>query len=165
MANLIHPSVKIGKYVSIDISSRGTNTLIGQNSVIDDFVKIKHVGGKGDIVIGEFVYINSGTVIYSGNGVKIGNHVLIGPNCNLVPVNHAYEDTKILIRLQGFMPAKGGLIIEDDVWLGANVTVLDGVIIRKGCVIGANSLVTGETDEYGIYMGTPAKKIKSRLLR
>lgn len=162
MANIIHPTVKVGPLTSIEVSSRGTNTIIGQNSVIDDFVKIKHVGGKGNVEIGEYVYINSGTVIYSGNGVKIGNNVLIGPSCNIVPANHKFNERNILIRLQGFQPSKRGILIEDDVWLGANVTILDGSIIRKGCVIAANSLINGETEEYGIYAGNPAVKIKSR---
>lgn len=162
MSNFIHPSVSIGKYTSIEVSVRGTNTTIGQHSVIDDFVKIKHVGGSGDIEIGEFVYINSGCVLYSGNGIKIGNSVLIGPNCSLVPSNHNFSDHNTLIRLQRFQPSKGGIIIENDVWLGANVIVLDGAIIRKGCVIAANSVVLGETEEYGIYVGSPAKKVKSR---
>jgi virginiamycin A acetyltransferase len=162
MANIFHHSVKVGSLTSIEVSSRGTNTVIGQNSVIDDFVKIKHVGGTGDIEIGEYVYLNSGTVIYSGNGVKIGNNVLIGPNCNIVPSNHKFNDKNVLIRLQGFQPSKGGILIEDDVWLGANVTVLDGAIIKKGCIIAANSLVNGETEEYAIYAGSPAIKIKSR---
>ncbi len=53
-------------------------------------------------------------------------------------------------------------MIEDDVWLGAGVTVIDGAIIRKGCVIAAHSLVIGETEPYSVYAGNPAKKIKSR---
>lgn len=162
MANIFHSTVRIGKLASIEVSSQGTDTVIGQHSVIDDFVKIKHVGGKGTITIGEFVYINSGTVIYSGNGVTIGNNVLIGPGCNIVPVNHKFNEKDILIRLQGFQPSKGGIIIENDVWLGANVTILDGSTIKKGCVIAANSLINGETEEYGIYAGSPAVKIKYR---
>ncbi|MBI2966882.1 MAG: acyltransferase [Bacteroidetes bacterium] len=162
MANKFHPTCTIGKWCSIEVSSRGTDTSIGANSVLDDFVKIKHVGGIGNIEIGQFVYINSGTVLYSGNGIKIGNNVLIGPNCNLMPVNHQYSNPERIIRSQGFQPSRGGIIIEDDVWLGANVTLLDGAIIRRGCVIGANSLVSSDTDEYGIYAGIPAKKIKTR---
>ena len=100
--------------------------------------------------------------MYSGNGIKIGNNVLMGPNCSLTPSNHNFNDKKTLIRLQGFQPSKGGIVIEDDVWLGANVTVLDGAIIRKGCIIGANSMVISHTEEYGIYVGIPAIKIKSR---
>ncbi len=162
MANIFHSTVKIGQLVSIEVSSRGTDTIIGQYSVIDDFVKIKHVGGKGNIEIGDYVYLNSGTVIYSGNGVKIGNNVLIGPNCNLVPVNHKFDNLKELIRLQGFQPSRGGIIIEDDVWLGANVTILDGAIINKGCIIGANSLVKSTLSANGIYAGNPLTFIKYR---
>lgn len=55
-----------------------------------------------------------------------------------------------------------GIVIEDDVWLGSGVKVLDGVVIRKGCVIGANAVVTHSTEAYGVYVGIPAHKIKSR---
>jgi len=162
MANFFDDSSKISNNSIIDISNFGTNTYIGANSVIDDFVKIKHVAGNKDIFIGSNVYINSGTVIYSGNGVKIGNDVLIGPNCNIVPANHQINSKNQLIRLQGFSKSKGGIVIEDDVWLGANVTVLDGSIIRKGAVIGANSIVSKEVNEYSINYGVPLKEIGSR---
>lgn len=163
MANFFDPLAQISENSSIDISTRGTHTYVGAHSVIDDFVRIKHVGGVGHIRLGEYVYLNSGTVLYSGNGIEIGNHVLIGPNCNLVPANHEIKNPNELIRLQKFMTSKGGIVIEDDVWLGANVTLLDGVRIRKGAVIGANSLVTGEVESYSIYVGIPAKKVASRI--
>jgi len=162
VANYIHKSSVIGAMASIELSSRGTDTHIGENCHIDDFVKIKHVGGTADIKIGSHVYVNSGTVIYSGNGVQIGNSVLIGPNCCLVPSNHNVEDSEKLIREQGFSDSRGGIVIEDDVWLGANVTVLDGSVIRKGAVIGANSLVNHEVAEYTINVGNPAKEIGRR---
>jgi virginiamycin A acetyltransferase len=162
VANFFHDTVSIGKYVSLEVSSRGTHTYIGRQSVVDDFVKIKHVGGQGDIRLGEFVFINSGTVIYSGNGVTIGDSVLIGPNCSLVPVNHQISDVGVLIRLQGFKPSKGGIVIKDNVWLGANVTVLDGSIINEGTVVGANSLVIGELEPRCIYAGNPLRFIRKR---
>lgn len=162
MANRFHNSVKIGNLCSIEVSTRGTDTIIGEHSVIDDFVKIKHVGGSGNIEVGAYVFINSGTVLYSGNGIKIGSNVLIGPNCNLTPVNHEFSNPKKSIRLQGFQPSRGGIIIEDDVWLGSGVTVLDGSVIKKGCIIGANSLVKGELSEFGIYVGNPLKFIRFR---
>lgn len=163
MANLFHSTVKIAASSSIEVSSRGTDTIIGENSVIDDYVKIKHVGGSGDIKIGNQVYINSGCVLYSGNGIQIGNNVLIGPNCNIVPSNHNFSSDDIPIREQGFQESKGGVVIEDDVWLGAGVTLLDGTVIREGCVIAANSLVIGEAERFSVYAGVPAKKIKSRI--
>ena len=135
MANHFHPSVKIANHVSIEISIRGTDTTIGENSVIDNFVKIKHVGGTESITIGKNVYLNSGCVLYSGNGITIGNDVLIGPNCNIVPTNHNAESRNLPMREQGFQPSKGGIIIEDDVWLGANVTVLMEVSFEKDVLL------------------------------
>lgn len=163
MANFFHIDSKISKLCSIEVSNKGTHTTIGANSIIDDFVKIKHVGGIGNIRIGENVYINSGTVLYSGNGITIGNHVLIGPNCSLVPVNHAFRDKNSLIINQGFEASKGGIIIEDDVWIGANVVILDGAIIRKGAVVGANSLVNSELEAYSISYDSPCKTVGYRI--
>lgn len=162
MTNYFDKSAKIAALASIEVSSRGTHTYIGQGSVIDDFVKIKHVAGSGDVVIGANVYINSGTVIYSANGVWIGNDVLIGPNCNIVPVNHNIADRNLPIRLQGYPQSKGGITIEDDVWLAANVTILDGVKIGKGAVVGAGSVVTKSIEPYSINFGIPSKKVGNR---
>ena len=54
------------------------------------------------------------------------------------------------------------MIIEDDVWLGANVCVNKGVTIRQGSVVGANAVVTKDTEPYSINVGVPAKKIAER---
>ncbi len=162
MPNYISNTAEIGKFTSIETSQKGSKLSIGDNCKIDDFVKIKFTGGVGDIEIGNNVYLNSGCVLYSGNGIKIGNHVLIGPNCSIVPTNHEYLDKNQLISQQRFAKSKGGIIIEDDVWLGANVTVVDGAVIKKGAVIGANSLVMGVVEEYSVNVGSPAKCINYR---
>lgn len=162
MFKLIDKSVKIGSFASIETSIKGSKLVIGENSVIDDFVKVKFTGGSGDIVIGKKVYINSGCVLYSGNGIKIGDYVLIGPNCSIVPTNHECMDRNKLIYEQRFAESKGGVVIENDVWLGANVTILDGTVIKKGAVIGANSLVKGVIQEYSINVGSPTKCIGYR---
>jgi acetyltransferase-like isoleucine patch superfamily enzyme len=67
-----------------------------------------------------------------------------------------------LIREQGFQPSKGGIVIENDCWLGAGVVVLDGAVIRRGAVIAAGSLVRGEVPEYAIFAGSPARQIGER---
>ncbi len=162
MANFFAPDAKISDKTVIEISSRGTNTIVGEGTVIDDFVKIKHVGGKGDVIIGKNVYLNSFTVIYSGNGVQIGDNTAIGPNCSIVPVNHNYLKKELLIRDQRFADSKGGIIIEEDVWIGAGVTILDGAYIRKGAVIGAGSLINSEIEEYSINVGNPVRTIGYR---
>ena len=153
--NTISPSALISKLSDIEESSRGSKLIIGNNVMIDSFVKIKFAGGSGDLSIGENSFINSGTVLYSGNGIQIGKNVLVAANCTLAPVNHSYESKNQLIVEQRFKEGKGGIIIEDDVWIGAGTIILDGSHIRKGTVIGAASLVNTTTEEYGIYTGNP----------
>ncbi|HTL80353.1 MAG TPA: acyltransferase [Bacteroidia bacterium] len=156
MPNIISGSAVISKFADLEESVKGSKLIIGDKTVIDSFVKIKFAGGLGDITIGDQCYLNSGTVLYCGNGITIGNKVLIAANCTLAPVNHGIKK-ELAISDQPFMESRGGIVIEDDVWLGANVTVLDGARIRRGCVVGAGSLVSGTLEEYGIYVGNPLK--------
>ena len=141
---------------------RGSKIIISDGVVIDSFVKIKPAGGSGDLVIGRGSQINSGCVIYTGNGIVIGEDVLIAANCTLAPTNHEYRSKNQTIRQQRFMPSKGGIVIEDDVWIGANCAILDGTIIRQGAVIGAQSLIQGELTSYGVFVGNPLAQIGTR---
>ena len=158
----IHPSARISKLADIEDSVRGTKIIIGEDSVIDSFVKISPAGGIEDLIIGKRVFINSGCVMYTGNGIKIGNDVGIAANCTFAPTSHEYTNYDIPMRYQGFRPSKGGIIIEDDVWIGANCVLLDGAILRKGCIIGAGSLVKSEVASYSISAGNPLRHIKYR---
>ena len=143
-----HQTADISSLADIEDSVRGSRIVVGAQSVIDSFVKIKPAGGSGDLIIGENVTINSGTVLYTGNGIAIGNDVAIAANCTFAPVNHEYQSREKLIREQGFRPSKGGIIVEDDVWVGANCVLLDGAYLRRGCVIAAGSIVRGEIPAY-----------------
>lgn len=78
----------------------------------------------------------------------------IAANCTL-PVNHEYKSRDELIRKQGFKPRKGEIIVEDNVWVGANCVLLTGL----GCVIAASSIVRGEVLAYLINAGFPLKVI------
>lgn len=152
----------ISPLADIEDSRRGTLISIGRDSVVDSFVKIKPAGGVGDVTIGERVNINAGCVIYTGNGVAIGNDVLVAANCVFAPVDHEYADRNTPIRQQRFRPSRGGIVVEDDVWIGAGTILLDGAILRRGCVIGAGSLVRGEIAAYSVAAGRPAKVIGQR---
>ena len=158
----IHPTAQVSALADLEPSQRGTRIVIGADCRIDSFVKIKPAGGSGDVLIGERCYLNSGCVLYSGNGIRIGNDVLIAANCTLAPVNHAFRERDRLIREQGFGPSRGGIVIEDDVWIGANCVLLDGAVLRRGCVVGAGSLVRGELPAYSICRGTPAVPVDER---
>ena len=158
----IHSSAEVSLLADLEVSQRGSRLVVGAYSRIDSFVKIKPAGGFGSVVIGERTYLNSGCVLYSGNGIIIGNDVLIAANCTLAPVNHAFGDRTCLIRDQGFQPSRGGILIEDDVWIGANCVLLDGAVLRQGCVVGAGSLVRGEFSPYSICRGLPAVQVGER---
>lgn len=158
----IDSTAKVSDLADIEDSIRGTRIVIGPNVVIDSFVKIKPAGGVGDLLIGENSTINSGCVLYTGNGICIGKGVAVAANCTFAPVNHEFSRRDIPIIEQGFRDGKGGITIEDDIWIGANSVLLDGTVIRQGAVIGANSVVRGELDAYGIYVGNPIQKIGDR---
>ena len=158
----IHPTARVSPLADIETSTRGTRIEIGADSVIDAFVKIKPVGGSGDLVVGERCYINSGSVLYTGNGIRIGNDCLIAANCTFAPVNHAYRRRDTTIRAQRFEASKGGIVLEDDVWIGANSVVLDGAWLETGVVIAAASMVRGRLAAYGVYGGNPITKLGER---
>lgn len=153
----ISKTANISKLCDIESSVKGSKFHVGDETVIDSFVKVKFAGGTGNILIGSRCYINSGCVLYSGNGINIGNNVIVAANCVFAPTNHSYYDKDVPIRDQGFMESRGGIIIEDNVWIGAGTIILDGAIIRTGCVVGANSLVRGELSSHGLYVGNPTK--------
>lgn len=158
----IHPAARVSPLADLEDSVRGTRIEVGEGSVIDSFVKVKPAGGTGDLVIGSHSVINSGCVLYTGNGIRIGNNVAIAANCTFAPVNHAYKDKNTLIRLQGFLPGRGGIVLEDDVWVGANCVFLDGAVVRTGAVIGAGSVVRGEIPAYTVWAGAPLRQIGQR---
>lgn len=153
----IHAEARISPLADIEDSVKGSKLIIGARTVIDAFVKIKPAGGTGDLVIGPDSVVNSGCVLYTGNGIRIGKGVAIAANCTFAPTNHEFRDRTIPIREQGFRPSKGGIVVEDDVWIAANCVLLDGAILRHGCVIGAGSVVRGEIPAYSIQGGSPLR--------
>ncbi len=155
----IAKTARVSPLADIEESVRGSRIVIEADVVIDAFVKIKPAGGLGDVVIGPNSFINSGCVLYSGNGIRIGANVLVAANCTFAPTNHEFRDKKRLIREQGFQPSKGGIIVEDDVWIGANTVLLDGAVLRRGCIVGAASVVRHELPAYSINVGVPARTI------
>lgn len=161
-------NVKIGENVVIADtarirgSSRGTQILIGAHSEIYDYVVIRCVGGNGNVEIGEHCFFNPGVVLYSGNGIKLGNFVLVAAGVKIMPTNHACESRRTPMRKQGFAGSKGGIEIDDDVWLGANAVILDGARIGRGAIIAAGSVVRGVVPAFEIWGGIPAVKISDR---
>jgi virginiamycin A acetyltransferase len=165
---IISKTAKISNLADIEDSVKGSKITIEDEVVIDSFVKIKPAGGSGDLIIGAYSVINSGVAIYTGNGISFGKYVMIAANCVFSATSHEFRYRDVPIKKQGFIKLsplfadKSGIIIEDDVWIGANSVILEGARIRKGAVITAGSIVKGELKEYGIYAGNPLKCIDYR---
>ena len=158
----ISPDAVISADARIHYSVRGTKIFIGAHTHIDDFAVLRAIGGRGDISIGEHCRINPHCVFYSGSGIHIGDHVLIAPGTVIAPANHSIARRDIRIDEQGFSPSRGGVVIEDDVWIGANCVLVDGTYIERGAVIAAGSVVNGRVSAYTIWGGVPAKFLKER---
>jgi virginiamycin A acetyltransferase len=158
----ISDTARISPLADIEDSILGTRIVIGDEASIDSFVKIKPAGGRGDVVIGARTKINSGCVLYTGNGIVIGEDCSIAANCTFAPVNHSFARRDIPINRQGFQASRGGIVIGDDVWIGANCVVLDGAIVGRGAVVGAGSLVRGEIAPYSVTVGNPLRQISVR---
>ncbi|MEP6803990.1 MAG: acyltransferase [Flavobacterium sp.] len=116
--------------------------------------------GYWEISVGENSIINQYSCIY-GHAL-IGENVMIAPHVMLAGGYHNSSKTDIPMMLQGD-GSKGPIVIEDDVWIGANSVIMDGVTIGKGSIVGAGSVVTKNVQPYEIVFGNPAKKFKSRI--
>jgi len=124
---------------------------------------------KNKLVIGKNFYIGRDSFIETD--AIIGDNVILANRVGLVgKYDHHYQQIGVPIRLASQIRDKDynwlglniPIIIEDDVWVGYNSTVLSGVKIGTGSIIAAGSLVTKDVEPYSIYGGTPAKKIKDR---
>lgn len=150
-------NIKFGKNIWIqDYSSiRGQNIEIENNVFIHENVLIR---SKVHITIGENTTINRNSLIL--DKVQIGKYCSIAPNVVIVGSNHLFKNPLETIKSQG--SELKGIIIEDDVWIAANVTILDGVTVGKGSVVAAGAVVTKSVPPYTIFGGVPAKEIGKR---
>lgn len=147
----------VGKNVSImDNSSVVGRVKLGNNVFIHENVLIRSF--KYSISIGDNTTINRNAIIESQ--CTIGNNCSIAPNVVIVGSNHIFADANCTIKSQGCYSK--GIVIEDDVWIGANATVLDGVTIGGGSVIAAGAVVTKDVPSFSVVAGVPAKVIKQR---
>ena len=126
----------------------GKNVNFGKNIFFSKYLTIGDNSSIGDNSIVSY-------------GTKIGKNVMMGPDCKIYTQNHIYADKSVPMINQGFSEVRE-VIINDDVWIGANVIILPGVIIGEGSVIGAGSVVTHDIKPYTVNAGNPCKYIKDR---
>ena len=179
-----HGMLLIGKGVQI---SHGKHIRCGKNVKFEDYSEIHGLCSDG-LNFGDYVTISRGVMIrpssyYGGDygvgltmgehssigpygyvgcsgKITIGKNVMFGPKCSLFAENHVFSDTETSIKSQGVK--QKGITVEDDCWIGSNVTILDGVTIGKGSVIGAGTLVTKDIPAGSVVVDTRNKKVRAR---
>lgn len=124
---------------------------------IDPGVTIVNANG---LSVGRHFGCNTGSYIGAAGGITVGDYVLIGTNVTIASAVHPIEGREPPVFARPVVPAP--VVIEDDVWIAAGAVILPGVTLRRGTVIGANSVVTRDTEAYGVYAGAPARFIRSR---
>lgn len=156
-------SVTIEDDVRIDALSRD-GVWLGDNVSVGRFTMIEATGlltqlGKG-VRIGANSNLGDYNFVGGAGGVTIGQNVLIGQYVSFHPQNHVFSSPNVPIKQQG--TTEKGIVVEDDVWIGARVTILDGVRVGRGAVIAAGSVVTHDVPPYAVVGGVPARVIKWR---
>lgn len=141
----IDPTARFSPFADIEESHSWNDYLIGSGVIIVALVKFKPAGGLGDIVIGA--------------------NVLIAANCTLAATNHSFKEPDTQIRMQGFQKSRGGILIEEDIWIGANSVLLDGTHVGRGAVVAAGSVVRGLVAAHTVQGGNPLRIIQQRAAR
>lgn len=148
----IYPLAKIGFPHVVEL---------GSHSKIRDFVFI--FAGKG-VKIGEYTDVQPHTIIWGGGETIIGNRVSTGPGTVFLSATYSHAPGLKMVdgMEEGETAIRGGkLVIEDDVYIGARCVIMP-VTIGKGAIIGAGSFVNKDLEPWGIYVGSPARKIGER---
>jgi len=115
----------------------------------------------GPLHFKENVGLNKNVHLEGGvKGICIGKNTRIGPNTSMFAFNHSFDCLEIPIREQKV--SSRGIEIGEDVWIGANCSIVDGVVIGSSAVIGIASVVTKDVPEFEIWAGNPARKIGHR---
>jgi len=174
----------VGKGVRI---SHCAHITCGKNVKFEDYAEIHGLCSEG-LVFGDNVTIGRGVMIRPssyyggdlGHGLVMGDHssigphgyvgcsgkivigknVMFGPKCSLFAENHVFSDSNTSIKSQGV--EQKGITIEDDCWIGSNVTILAGVTIGRGSVIGAGTLVTKDIPAGSVVTDKREKRIRKR---
>lgn len=163
-----HPGrIQIGNGVVIDdncvLDAKGDSDegiTIGDGAILGRNTIVSCKGGS--IEIGDNSNISANCMFISETRLSIGSNVLIAGMCYVIAGgNHGVERTDVPIIAQP-MVSKGGVRIGDNCWLGANVTILDGVTIGRDSIIGAGSVVNEDIPDFSIAVGTPARVVRNR---
>ncbi|MCB0805015.1 MAG: acyltransferase [Bacteroidales bacterium] len=127
---------------------------IGYRTIVEDYAIINN--GMGDIIVGDRCGITSRVKLVGP--VTLGNMVTIGSGAQITGLTHNFEDVTKPIKDQGVTPNR--TVVEDDVWIGGNSVIIQGLRIGTHCIIASGSVVTRDVPSYSVVAGNPARVIK-----
>lgn len=139
-------------FAKLILKKTGKNVTIERGAYFTPGVSLGNFSGIG--VDCELYAVRNGQII-------IGDYVMMGPECVIYTSSHAHDRTDIPMQQQG-AEAPRNVIIGDDVWIGRRVSILPGITIGKGCIIGTGAVVTKSIPDYSVAVGVPATVIKNR---
>lgn len=127
---------------------------LGKKSVIEDYTIINN--GMGDIFIGDYTHVTSRVKLVGP--VTLGNYVTIGSGAQITGLTHNYLDVTRPIAKQGVTPNR--TVVEDDVWIGDNSCINQGITIGTHSIIASGSVVTKNVPPYSVVGGNPARILR-----
>lgn len=145
------------EYISV-----GNDAYLGQSLQLTAWDRFGDQTFKPQIVIGNNSAIGDNSHITAINSIIIGDNVLTGKRILITDNSHGASEPELLETAPNQRPlySKGPIVIEDNVWIGEKATILPGVRIGRGAIIGANAVVTKDIPPYALAGGNPAKIIK-----
>ena len=157
LANRIFYRFFVSPLKRVMFNKCGKNVYVGRNCIIT----------YRNTTVGDNVSIGSNCIFLSSVAkIIMGNHIIFGPTVTMITGNHRTDvlgKCMIDVKENEKLPENDqDIVIEDDVWIGANAVILKGVRIKEGSIIAAGSVVVKDVEPYSIYGGVPAKKIKLR---
>ena len=127
---------------------------LGDYSVVESFACINNA--VGDVIIGNHTRIGLHNTIIGP--VTIGSHVNLAQGITITALNHNFDDSEKRIDQQGISTKE--VVLEDDIWVGANAVILPGVTIGTHAVVAAGAIVTKDVPPHSLVAGVPAKVIR-----
>lgn len=155
----IGAGVGIGRHVTLRANTdQSPGIRLGERVSINDAVVIN--ANRGQVTLGERSWLGPFCLVYGNGGVTIGRNVLVAGHTSINTVSHGIERCDIPMNDQ---PLRiDPVVIEDDVWIGLNAVVLQGVTIGRGSVVGAGAVVNRSIPPWSIAVGVPARIIGRR---
>jgi galactoside O-acetyltransferase len=155
----IGAGVGIGRHVTLRANTdKSPGITLGDGVAINDSVVIN--ANRGQVALGERSWLGPFCLVYGNGGVTIGSNVLIAGHSSINTVSHSIQRCDIPVNDQPVLIDP--VVIEDDVWIGLNAVILQGVTIGRGAIVGAGAVVNRSIPSWSIAVGVPARVIGRR---